>query len=897
MTRKWLAPEVVQSSAMDCGPAALKSLLEGFGIHASYGRLREACQTDLDGSSIDALEETAVKLGLDATQSMAPADHVLVPEAGMLPALAVVRLPNGATHFVVVWRRVGPLVLVMDPGTGRRWMSVKRLLTELYLHTQSIPAEAWLGWTASTGFRKTIARRIEALGFHGDERTFQAEDWRPMAALDAAIRMAENLVSSGAISRGAEAQRLVEKLAASPGQIPEAYWSVREDPCSPQPGMPVSGPLESGTPESGILEPGTLEPGTSENVLFRAAVFIQASGCSKESPAALPDELTAALREAPVRPGWELWRIVARDSRWISVLAAVALAATTAGGLLVTLLFRGLFDLGGDLRVAHQRWFAAAAVSTLLAALCAFECGIGALVARIGRGLEVRLRLEFLRKIGRLGDRYFRSRLTSDMAERAHLLARLRDVPALMAAFLRPAFEIAFMVMAIAWLYPASALLAAIAAVVAAGIPLAAQPVLSSLDLRWRSHLGALSRFHLDALLGWTAIRAHGAEGSMRREHGGLLGEWARAGLEMQRTVALVGALQLAATLSLAAWIILARAGAEQDAGALLLLVYWVLRLPAAGQELAAAASQYPSRRNIALRLLEPLNAPEEPATRRAGSGAVSESVSLRFENVTVRAGGHTVLHDLDLTVEAGEHVGVVGASGAGKSSLVGLLLGWHVPAQGRVLVDDAPIDVEALRQRTAWVDPEVRLWNRSLLDNLRYGSDSGDWEASMEAAELRSVVGRLPKGAQSALGEGGALVSGGEGQRVRLGRAFLRSGVRLALLDEPARSLDHTTRRRVMAQARKTWRKQTLLAVTHDVADTLDLPRVLVMEGGRIVEQGDPQQLAADPHSRYRAMLDAEEAVRRGLWASPRWRRLRLAEGKLIMVEPGADRPVAEVA
>jgi ATP-binding cassette subfamily B protein len=238
-----------------------------------------------------------------------------------------------------------------------------------------------------------------------------------------------------------------------------------------------------------------------------------------------------------------------------------------------------------------------------------------------------------------------------------------------------------------------------------------------------------------------------------------------------------------------------------------------------------------------------------------------------------------------------------VGASGAGKSSLVGLLLGWHVPAQGRVLVDDAPIDVEALRQRTAWVDPEVRLWNRSLLDNLRYGSDSGDWEASMEAAELRSVVGRLPKGAQSALGEGGALVSGGEGQRVRLGRAFLRSGVRLALLDEPARSLDHTTRRRVMAQARKTWRKQTLLAVTHDVADTLDLPRVLVMEGGRIVEQGDPQQLAADPHSRYRAMLDAEEAVRRGLWASPRWRRLRLAEGKLIMVEPGADRPVAEVA
>src|SRR6185436_10863471 len=75
------APEVVQASGMDCGPAALKSLLEGFGIHASYGRLREACQTDVDGSSIDTMEEVARKLGLDAEQVMIPLDHLLLPEA------------------------------------------------------------------------------------------------------------------------------------------------------------------------------------------------------------------------------------------------------------------------------------------------------------------------------------------------------------------------------------------------------------------------------------------------------------------------------------------------------------------------------------------------------------------------------------------------------------------------------------------------------------------------------------------------------------------------------------------------------------------------------------------------------------------------------------------------
>ena len=82
--KRWLIPEVVQSSAMDCGPASRKALLEGFGVPASYGRLREACQTDVDGTSIDALEEAALALGLDASQIMAPADHLLLRHAGRM---------------------------------------------------------------------------------------------------------------------------------------------------------------------------------------------------------------------------------------------------------------------------------------------------------------------------------------------------------------------------------------------------------------------------------------------------------------------------------------------------------------------------------------------------------------------------------------------------------------------------------------------------------------------------------------------------------------------------------------------------------------------------------------------------------------------------------------------
>ena len=130
MAARFFAPEVIQTSAMDCGPASLKCLLDGFGRPVSYGRLREACQTDVDGTSIDTLEDVAVALGTEAEQIVVPLDHVLRSEARALPAIIVVRLPNGLTHFVVLWRKLGPYVQVMDPGTGRRWLRADAFLRD-----------------------------------------------------------------------------------------------------------------------------------------------------------------------------------------------------------------------------------------------------------------------------------------------------------------------------------------------------------------------------------------------------------------------------------------------------------------------------------------------------------------------------------------------------------------------------------------------------------------------------------------------------------------------------------------------------------------------------------------------------------------------------------------------
>ena len=250
-------------------------------------------------------------------------------------------------------------------------------------------------------------------------------------------------------------------------------------------------------------------------------------------------------------------------------------------------------------------------------------------------------------------------------------------------------------------------------------------------------------------------------------------------------------------------------------------------------------------------------------------------------------AAGHRILEGISCDIRPGSHVAIVGPSGAGKSTLVGLLLGWHRPAQGKVAVDGSPIDgrLAGVRRQIAWVDPAVQLWNRSLYTNLRYGT-SGDLAMPMsevvDAADLRRVLERLPDGFESSLGEGGGLVSGGEGQRVRLGRSLLRPDVRLVILDEAFRGLDWEQRRELLARARLLWRDATLLYITHDVASTEAFDRVLLLEAGRIVEDGDPACLSGRPDSRYRTLLDAESAARDALWANESWRRLHLDAGRV---------------
>ena len=903
--KKFFVPEVIQTSEMDCGPASLKSLLEGFGIHTSYGRLREACQTSVDGTSIDSIEDLAMRLGLDAEQVMLPLDHLLLPEYAALPALVVTRTPNGLTHFVVAWSMHGQWVQVMDPGAGRRWVRAESLLRDVFQHVFPVPVQTWHAWANSPGFLGPLSKRMALLKIDANAiEEIQSEAvnhpfWLGLAALDAAVRLVESLVKAHALERGAHCAVIVQQLAhanAYPSDesaptfgIPRAYWSV--------------------------TEPENPDPAEDPQLLLHGAVLIKVNGLREnaevaqeqdaepieEEPEALPAELTAILDEPKISVEKKVWENLRQDGWLIFAALIAAFMLSSVAMALQGYLLQGLFRFQYLFPEPEMRLGALVALFVFLGATFLLELPLNAAMQRVGRRLETRFRVAFLRKIPLLSDRYFHSRLTSDMTSRAHGLRSLRGLPGQALGFLLSIFKLALTITGVVWLQPAALDFALASLTIFSVFGWLSHILLEENDLRARTHGGALSRFYMDAMQGLLPLRTHSAERAFRRQHEGLLTEWMRSNDDMLKVGLLVQGISALLYALFSAWVGFDYIRGGGPAGGGLLLFYWTLNLPVQGQAIVSFIQQYPLTRNNLLRVLEPLDAADEveagahPEPQSAPTDAGPEEVftpgagvQIEMKDVQLIAGGHAILEGVNLMIRAGEHLAVVGPSGAGKSSLVGILLGWHKPAAGSCWVDGALLDGErlaALRQSTAWIDPEVQLWNKSLLDNITYGQRGGNHGLILQEADLFGLVERLENGMQTRLGEGGGLVSGGEGQRVRLARAMNREDVRLVVMDEPFRGLDRTQRRRLLGRARQLWRNATLICVTHDVGETLDFPRVLVVEHGQIIEDAAPQMLARTPGSRYADLLNAETHVQKSAWSSAEWRNLRMEDGQLTEV------------
>jgi ATP-binding cassette subfamily B protein len=211
----------------------------------------------------------------------------------------------------------------------------------------------------------------------------------------------------------------------------------------------------------------------------------------------------------------------------------------------------------------------------------------------------------------------------------------------------------------------------------------------------------------------------------------------------------------------------------------------------------------------------------------------------------------HQAIDDVSFAVRAGERVAVVGPSGAGKSTLFHLLLRFYDPAAGVISFDDVPIreaTPQDLRARIALVPQDAVVFTGSARDNIRFGRpEASDAEVERAAGQAHATefIRRLPKGFETELGERGVTLSGGQRQRIAIARAILRDAP-LLLLDEATSALDAESETLVQTALEDLMRHRTTLVIAHRLATVLSCDRILVMDNGRIVEQGTHASLVA---------------------------------------------------
>ncbi|MDZ4393371.1 ABC transporter ATP-binding protein [Cypionkella sp.] len=252
------------------------------------------------------------------------------------------------------------------------------------------------------------------------------------------------------------------------------------------------------------------------------------------------------------------------------------------------------------------------------------------------------------------------------------------------------------------------------------------------------------------------------------------------------------------------------------------------------------------------------------PYTLQDATGAVEMprvQGEVRMEHVTFAYGrktddGRGGVDDLNLTIKAGEKIGIVGASGAGKSTLVALLLRLYDAEKGRILIDGIDVRAvtqESLRRQIGMVTQETAMFNRTARQNIMYGNPDATEEMMIAAAKqaeahefilnLRDFAGR--KGYDAYLGERGVKLSGGQRQRIALARAFLKDAP-ILVLDEATSALDSEVEASIQDALTSVMRGKTVLAIAHRLSTIAEMDRIVVLDAGRVVEQGSHAELLA---------------------------------------------------
>lgn len=288
----------------------------------------------------------------------------------------------------------------------------------------------------------------------------------------------------------------------------------------------------------------------------------------------------------------------------------------------------------------------------------------------------------------------------------------------------------------------------------------------------------------------------------------------------------------------------------EASAGDVVLVVAMAFRILHGSRDLAFAlvnASQFIARIADSLHVI----GEDHKVVDRPGARALFPcGGSITFAKVDFAyPGGHRVFRDFDLSIRPGERIGLVGPSGAGKSTLIALVQRLADVDAGRLLIDGEDIrerTQDSLRAAIAVVPQEITLFHRSVLDNIRYAKPDAREEeivAAARAARCDAFIRALPQGYASLVGERGTRLSGGQRQRLGIARALLKDAP-IVIFDEATSALDSQSENEIRRALAALTEGRTVLAIAHRMATVADFDRILVLDRGRIIEDGPPAEL-----------------------------------------------------
>lgn len=276
------------------------------------------------------------------------------------------------------------------------------------------------------------------------------------------------------------------------------------------------------------------------------------------------------------------------------------------------------------------------------------------------------------------------------------------------------------------------------------------------------------------------------------------------------------------------------------------------------GQELRDAAAYYGEAKEGLIEILHDHVITDSPTAKevKITKGTISiDTIDFQYDN-------RKIFEDFTLTIPSGQKVGLVGRSGAGKTTFVSLLLRHYDIQKGSISLDNHSINditLDSLRSAIAFVPQDTSLFHRTIKENIKYGSPNAtdsEIEKAAKLSQAEEFINSLPKGYDTLVGERGVRLSGGQRQRIAIARAFLKDAP-IVILDEATSSLDSHSEHAIQTSIESLMVNRTVIAIAHRLSTLKKMDRIIVIENGKIQEDGSPDELLKKPKGIFKSLWD----------------------------------------